>query len=107
MTRPHDITDLYLAPVALGIDAEITALDHLTHDQLLTHIALVTNREPRSLDERRALFVDAVTRHVELHGWVATWDPRGLRLTNDEHTLVLGLPANIRGYLAAEEPVRA
>jgi hypothetical protein len=59
----------------------------------------VTNREPRDLSERRAYFVEAVTRHLELRGWIATWDPRGLRLTNDEHSMVLGLPANIRTYV--------
>jgi hypothetical protein len=100
MTRPRDIADLYFAPVALGVDAELASLDHLTQDELLTYIVLVTNREPRSGDERREYFVEAVTRHLPMHGWRATLDPRGLRLSNDEHSVVLGLPPGIRSYLS-------
>jgi len=33
-TRPHDITDLYLAPVALAVDACIEELGNLDKDRL-------------------------------------------------------------------------
>jgi hypothetical protein len=99
MTRPHDLTDLFLAPVALAIDTEIESLERMTHDELLCYIPLVLNREPRDVDERRRDFVEAVTRHHDLHGWRASCEPRGLRLRNGEHTIVLGLPPNVRSYL--------
>ena len=105
MAVPHDITDLYLAPVALGIDDEIQRLDQLSEEKLLLHVVLVTDREPRTLAERRSYFIDAVTRYHDLHGWVVSWDPRGLRVSHDEHTLVLGLPPNVSAFLA--EPARA
>jgi hypothetical protein len=99
MTRPRDITDLYFAPVALGIDDEIATLDRLTHDELLDYTALVTNREPRSVSERREFLLEALTRHHDLHGWRVTWDPRGLRLAHEEHSVVLGVSPTIRSYL--------
>lgn len=99
MSRPHDITDLYLAPVALDIDAEIATLERCTPDELLTYIVVATNHEPRSAEERRRYFVEAVTHLHEMHGWRATCDARGLRLTHGQHTLVLGLPATALTYL--------
>jgi hypothetical protein len=108
MARPHDITDLYLAPVVLGIDAELATLGHLTPDQLLTYIAVATNREPRFMSERRRYFLEAITHHHEMHGWRATCDPRGLRLTHRGRYVVLGLPANVVSYLGlADQPVGA
>ncbi len=99
MTRPRDITDLYFAPVALGIDAEIATLDHMTPDELLSYTVLVTNREPRSISERREYLLEAITRHQEMHGWRAAWDARGLRLAHDEHAVVLGVSPTVRSYL--------
>lgn len=32
--RPHDMPDLYLAPVVLGVDARIEELGHLDKDGL-------------------------------------------------------------------------
>lgn len=108
MALPHDITDLYLAPVVLKIDAELEALQGKTQDDLLMHIALATNREPRTIGERRTYLLEAVTKFVDMHGWVATWHPRGLRLAHDDHHIVLGLPAAVSSYLQlAEEPVDA
>lgn len=107
MTRPRDIADLYLAPVVLKIDAELEALRGKTQDDVLTFIALTTNKEPFSLSERRAFFIEAVTRFHDMHGWVATCDPRGLRLTHGEHQLVLGLPAVVRSYLRLTDDVEA
>jgi hypothetical protein len=103
MTRPRDIADLYLAPVALAIEAELGTLTDLTHHQLLGYIALTTNHQPRSVEERRVDFVDAVTFHLDLHGWRVTVHPRGLQLANGEHTLVLGLPSTVASYLCLAE----
>ena len=75
--RPHDVTDLYLAPVVLAVDARIEQLGQLDKDGLLR----------------------TVTHLVDCHGWESSWDPRGLRLTHDAHTFVLGIPAVFHEYL--------
>jgi hypothetical protein len=100
MARPHNIADLYLAPVTLGIEAELDILVGKTEHDVLRYIALATNHEPRNVAERRADFIEAVTHLQEMHGWQASWDPRGLRLANDERSVVLGLPPAVSSYLA-------
>lgn len=108
MARPHDIADLFLAPLVLKIDAELETLRAKSQDELLMYIALSTNHEPRSIDERRRFLLEAVTRFHDMHGWVATWDLRGLRLANDDHHLVLGVPPAVSAYLAlADESLGA
>ncbi|MBX6748376.1 MAG: hypothetical protein IRY85_01695 [Micromonosporaceae bacterium] len=99
MVRPHDITDLYLAPVVLAIDAELEALRGKSYDDILMYVALATNREPRTRIEKRKYFIEAVTKFHELHGWEVTCHPRGLRLTHDGHQIVLGLPPAVYSYL--------
>ena len=39
-TRPHDVTDLYLAPVALAVDARIEELGQLDKDELVYEVAV-------------------------------------------------------------------
>ena len=39
-TRPHDISDLYLAPVVLAVDARIEELGQLDKDRLTYEVAL-------------------------------------------------------------------
>lgn len=53
---------------------------------------------------RRFVLPDAPRRYAagpglnarSMHGWTAAWHDRGLRLSHDEHELVLGIPANLR-----------
>ena len=45
-SRPHDITDLYLAPVALKVDARIEELGHLDKDRLAYEVALEMSSTP-------------------------------------------------------------
>jgi hypothetical protein len=98
-TRPHDASDLYLAPVMLAVDARIEELGKLDKSQLVYEVALETN----SLDVTRAMREEALIRAVkhliELHHWELSWDPRGLRMTHHEHTFVLGVPAVFLQYL--------
>ena len=103
MVRPHDITDLYLAPVVLAIDAELEALRGKGYEDVALYIALATNREPTSRSEKRKYFIEAVTKFIELHGWDVTCHPRGLRLTHDGHQIVLGLPLPVYSYLELSE----
>lgn len=103
MVRPHDITDLYLAPVVLAIDSELEALRGKSYDDIVMYVALATNREPRTRSEKRKYFIEAVTKFHDLHGWVVSCHPRGLRLTHDDHQIVLGLPLPVYSYLELSE----
>lgn len=97
--RPHDVTDLYLAPVVLAVDARIEKLGRLGKDGLAYEVALDSD----SPDFTRRILEDGlirtVTHLIDCHGWEFSWDPRGLRLTHDAHTFVLGIPAAFLDYL--------
>jgi len=87
--RPHDVTDLYLAPVLLAVDARIEELGKLDKDRLAYEVAL----------EREEALIRTITHLVDPHHWEFSWDPRGLRMTHHAHTLVLGIPAVFLDYL--------
>lgn len=96
---PHDTIDLVLAPVALQIDERLDRLGTLDADELVFLIALETDREPRTLDQRRALLLEALGRDVDTRGWELGWDPRGLRLEHEGRRLVLGLPPALAAFI--------
>ena len=98
-TRPTDITDLYLAPVALRLDRQLATLAHLTEERIHVWVAVVTDREPTTVDERRLLTLRALQREVDTHHWHLAHDPRGIRLSHGDNSLVLGIPAPLRSYL--------
>jgi hypothetical protein len=93
---------LYLAPVLLAVDARIEELGKLDKDGLAYEVAL----ESDSPDVTRPIREDALARTVghmvDLHHWELSWDPRGLRMTHDAHTFVLGVPAVFLEYLRGE-----
>ncbi|WP_243059380.1 hypothetical protein [Nocardioides sp. SR21] len=99
-TRPTDITDLYLAPVALRIDRQLAELDHLTEEGIHVWIALTTDHEATTLDERRILALRALAHEVDTHHWDLQHDPRGVRLSHGDNSLVLGIPESLRSYLS-------
>jgi len=98
-TRPHDITDLYLAPVVLTVDARIEELGRLDSDRLAYEVALESDLADFTRDMRKEALIRAVTHLIDNHNWEFSWDPRGIRLTHDAHTLVLGIPAVFLEYL--------
>ncbi len=102
-TLPHNTTDLYLAPVVLAIDARIDELGQLDAHQLRLQVAL----ESDALDLTRKMREDALIRTVQhltdCHGWDLSWDPRGLRLTHQQNSIVLGVPPVFAEYLAAAD----
>jgi hypothetical protein len=98
-TRPHDATDLYLAPVALAVDTRIEELGHLDKDGLAYEVALESDSPDYTRRIREEALIRTVTHMIECRGWQLSWDPRGLRLTHDAHTLVLGVPAVFLEYL--------
>jgi hypothetical protein len=104
-TRPHDVTDLYLAPVVLAVDARIEELGRLDKDQLAHKVAFHSDSNDYVRRVSEAALIETVTYLTDTHGWEFSWDPRGLRLTHDAHTLVLGIPAVFLQYL--EDSLRA
>ena len=98
-TRPRDLPDLYLALVVLGVDARIEELGHLDKDRLAYEVALESDEPDFSRDMREEALIRTVTHLIDSHGWGFSWDPRGLRLTHDAHTFVLGIPAAFLEYL--------
>ena len=97
--RPHDASDLYLAPVMLAVDARIEELGKLDKSQLAYEVALETNSLDVTRTMREEALIRAVTHLIEPHHWEFSWDPRGLRMTHHEHTFVLGVPAVFLEYL--------
>lgn len=97
---PHDATDLVLAPVALQLDERLDRLGALDTQELLFLIALETDRDPRSPEQRRELLLEALGRDVDTHGWELEWDPRGLRLGHEGRGLVLGLPPKVKAFVS-------
>jgi hypothetical protein len=98
-TRPRDITDLYLAPVALAVDARIEELGHLDKDHLAYEVAIESDLPDVSRRMREEALIRTVTHLIDCHDWELSWDPRGLRLTHEGHSFVLGIPAVFLEYL--------
>lgn len=98
-TRPRDIADLYLAPVVLAVDARIEELGRLDKDGLAYEVALESDSPDFNRRMREEALLRTVTHLIDCHDWELSWDPRGLRLTHDAHTLVLGAPAVFAQYL--------
>jgi len=99
-TLPHDLTDLRLAPTALALDARLSEMALLELDELTHRIALESNRATRTRDMRATALLDTVQYLIDLHGWVLSWDPRGLRMKHGVHELVLGVPQTFQEFVA-------
>ena len=63
-------------------------------------VVLETNREARTAGQRAQDVMESLTYLLDLHGWTASWDARGLRLSHHRHSLVLGVPENVARYVA-------
>jgi hypothetical protein len=98
--RPHDVTDLYLAPVLLAVDARIEELGKLDKDRLAYEVELESDLAGLTRQMREEALIRTITHLTETHHWAFSWDPRGLRMTHDAHTFVLGVPAVLLDYLA-------
>jgi hypothetical protein len=97
--RPHDIADLYLAPVVLNLDANIDELAALSDADLAFRVALVSDEPDWTGELRRDAILRAVEHLVEMHGWTLAWDDRGIRASHGRHSLVLGVPASFHRYV--------
>jgi len=86
--------------VALHVDQRLQAVAELERDQLNMRVVLETNREARTAGQRAQDVMESLTYLLDLHGWTASWDARGLRLSHHRHSLVLGVPENVARYVA-------
>src|SRR6185437_12382817 len=85
---PHDVSDLYLAPVVLAIDAKLDDLATLDPHALAQRVAIESNLPDWSRDDRERAMLESIQHFVDCRGWSVTWDPRGVRLSHGDHTLV-------------------
>ena len=99
-TMPRDYSDLFLAPVALSVDERLQSMAGLDRDELHQRVVLVSNDEASTRSRRARDVVQTAVHLLDLHGWRAEWDPRGVRLSHDAHSLVLGVPESVRSYVA-------
>jgi hypothetical protein len=95
---------LYLAPVLLAVDARIEEFGKLDKDGLAYEVALESDIPDVTRSLREEALIRAITHLVDTHHWELSWDPRGLRMTHDEHTFVLGVPAGLLEYLGDAVP---
>ena len=96
---PRDVTDLFLAPVALQVDARLEEFATLDRDELHKRVVLESNNETWERTRRARDVVESVTYLLDLHGWTAAWDDRGVRMSHAHHTIVRGVPSNVRAYV--------
>jgi hypothetical protein len=99
---PHDIVDLYLAPVALQIEARLCELAELDRDRLALKIATESDEPDWSPEVRTVGVLRTIGHLTDLHGWSLSWDARGVRVSHGKHALVLGVPANVRRYVVGD-----
>jgi len=99
VNRPNNKIDLLLAPVALEIDARLQSLGEMDAEALNFRIALEGNVDLSNASMIHEGVIEASTNGINMHHWLASIDVRGLRLSHDDHTLVLGFPENIRDLL--------
>jgi hypothetical protein len=97
---PHDVSDLYLAPVVLAIDAKLDDLATLEPRALAQRVAIESNAPAWSREDRDKGLLVALQYLVDCRGWTLAWDPRGLRVSHAEHTVVLGVPTSFADYLS-------
>jgi hypothetical protein len=78
--------------VALAVDARIVELGQLDKDRLALEVAITSDSPDFTRSLRESALIRAVAHLIDCHDWELSWDPRGLRLTHDAHTFVLGIP---------------
>jgi hypothetical protein len=99
-TLPHDIPDLYLAPLILALDARIEELALLDLEQLRLHVAMVSDTADWTRELRELGLIRAVQHLIDCHHWERSWSPRGICLSHGNHQLVLGVPPTFTEFLS-------
>ena len=85
----------------LAIDARIERLGKMDKDALAYEVALASDLPDTTRQWRQEALITTITHLIDTHHWECSWDPRGLRMTHGEHTLVVGIPAVFLDYLGA------
>jgi hypothetical protein len=98
--RPHDLTDLFLAPTLIDLDDRLQRLGELSPGELSFEIVLATNQEPHDHAERATLLLEALRVWLDLHRWGLSLTERGLSIEHGGRAVVLGLPPNVQDFLA-------
>jgi hypothetical protein len=98
-TLPHDLTDLSLAPLVLQLDRQLASYTALNAEEIHLRVSLEVDADPRFAPARRECLLDALTRHLDVHGWELSWTTRGLRLHHEARTVTLGVPPSLAAYL--------
>jgi hypothetical protein len=81
------------------VDQRLEEFAGLSRDDLHRRVSIETDRDARTATQRAHDVVGSVTYLLDLHGWTASWDPRGIRLSHDRNTLVLGVPPTVSAYV--------
>ena len=105
MNIPHDLTDLYLAPVVLAIEACMERLGRLAPDELALEIALSSNAPDWTRSWREQALTSAIEHLIDVHGWSLTVESRSLRLAHRRRVVLMALPPTLEAYLAGPQGV--
>jgi hypothetical protein len=96
---PHDVPDLYLAPVALAVDALLDELGRVRAEELAARLGSTSHLALATRAQREAALIQTVRLSTTTHHWEVSVDERGLRLHHDRHSVVLGLAPALRDWL--------
>ena len=97
--KPQDVSDLYLAPVALAVDARLEEHGALTPDGLAERVALASDEADWTVELRRDGVIRTVGHLLDLHDWELSWETRGVGISHASHRLVLGIPDSLRVFV--------
>jgi hypothetical protein len=97
-TLPHDLTDLYLAPVLLAVQARIEELGALPLPDLAIRIGLDSDLADWTPTMRDDALLRTVGHLLDLHDWQLSWDRYGLKVSHDTHSVVLGVPKTFADF---------
>ena len=67
--RPHDVTDLYLAPALLAVDARIGELGKLGKDGLAYEVGLESDSADFTRHMREGALIRIITHLIDTHHW--------------------------------------
>jgi hypothetical protein len=99
VTLPKDRTDLQLAPVVLALDRRLDEFELFDLRGLEQRVRLDNGEPATGHAARRAAVLGSLTAGLDMHGWTATWNGRGLRIVHQHHHVTLGIPATFTAYI--------
>lgn len=61
-------------------------------ESLAHEVAASSDRADWTRDLRDSALLATIGHLIDLHGWKLDWDVRGVRMTHENHSIVLGVP---------------